>query len=267
MASGKIVIDLETQREFAEVGGREHLDRLGISLAGVYDYVTDEFYAFEESELGEFEKLLSDRDHIIGFNVLAFDLPVLKPYLSSFDPAAVHVTDIMDDVTETMGYRLSLDNLAGATLGKTKTGSGLDAIKWYRSGDIETLKNYCLVDVRLTRDLYDHGTTHGYILARPNNYHYQFEDEGLRAEHAIPVRWARKVAPEILRNVIQDAYTQSTLLKIDYVSSRTGEEEPHRKWRLVEVRGVEKDGFRGYCFLRKEERHFKYGRILDLRVQ
>ena len=76
-----LVIDVETKKSFAEVGGESHIRELGISVAGVYSYTQDAFFAWEEKELPQLEKLLEQTSHIIGFNLKHFDLPVLEPYL------------------------------------------------------------------------------------------------------------------------------------------------------------------------------------------
>ena len=53
------------------------------------------------------------------------------------------------------GNRISLDRLAEANLGVTKTHHGWEAIALYKEGKMDELKEYCLNDVRLTKGLYD----------------------------------------------------------------------------------------------------------------
>jgi DEAD/DEAH box helicase domain-containing protein len=48
-------------------------------------------------------------------------------------------------------------------LGVGKSGSGLDAIHYYRSGEIDKLKKYCLDDVRLTKEIYEFGKKNGLV--------------------------------------------------------------------------------------------------------
>ncbi len=47
----KLVLDLETQKEFAEVGGRGKNHLLKVSVCCVYDYSQDKYFTFEEHEL------------------------------------------------------------------------------------------------------------------------------------------------------------------------------------------------------------------------
>ena len=46
-------MDLETQRSFKEVGRSkvDSLAKLKISVAGVYDYLTDQYRGYEEKEI------------------------------------------------------------------------------------------------------------------------------------------------------------------------------------------------------------------------
>lgn len=156
----RLVVDVETQRSFEEVGGRDRLADLKVSLVGVYSYATDRFHAYQEAQISELAEPLRRARQIIGFNIRRFDYPVLAPYLPlPFDQ--LPTLDLMEEVTQRLGHRLSLDNLAMATLGAGKQGNGLDAIRLFRAGEIQKLSEYCLADVRLTRDLYEFGAQHG----------------------------------------------------------------------------------------------------------
>jgi DEAD/DEAH box helicase domain-containing protein len=172
-----IVLDLETQKTFDEVGGRTHLHLLRVSVTGTYSYDQDQFKIFTEWETPALGDLLSKAGLIVGFNIRRFDFPVLEPYLKR-SLKHLPALDILEVVEKHLGHRLSLDHLAQATLGESKTGSGLDAIHYFRNGEIEKLKSYCLSDVRLTRDLYDYGKRHGFLRYQRN-----------QACYSLPVKW------------------------------------------------------------------------------
>ena len=156
MADKRLVLDLETKRTFDDVGGRKNLDKLGISVVGVYDYDTDEYIAYKEDEFGKLQNHLIDASLIVGFNHIGFDMPVLQPYLS-IDINTLPYFDIMLDVQNIIGHRVGLDSIASATLGIGKTASGLDAIKFYNENRWEELISYCLNDVKVTKDVLDYG--------------------------------------------------------------------------------------------------------------
>ncbi len=160
-SSNILVMDLETQKSFKEVG-KARLEKLKISVAGVYDYMTDEFLIYEEKELMKLEKRLQDVDLLIGFNIRRFDMPVLAPYL--FMPTEnLPVLDLLEDVEKVRGHRASLDSIAQPTLKQHKSGSGADALTLFKENRMDELKRYCLDDVRLTKEIYEYGCREGKI--------------------------------------------------------------------------------------------------------
>lgn len=152
--SAPVVFDIETKHTFQEVN-YDHR-KLGVSVVGVYDYKSDKYTTFVESELPEFFRLLEHASFVIGFNINHFDLPVLAPYYVG-NITQFATLDILDEVEKKLGFRVALDDLARATLSVKKSGHGLLAIEYFRSGDWEKLKKYCLDDVRLTKQLYEFG--------------------------------------------------------------------------------------------------------------
>lgn len=95
-----IVLDLETQHAFSEVG--YDFKKLKVSVVGIYDYATDDFRAYFENELSSLFARLEHASMIIGFNINKFDLPVLSPYyfgrMSQFT-----TVDILEEVKKRLG--------------------------------------------------------------------------------------------------------------------------------------------------------------------
>jgi DEAD/DEAH box helicase domain-containing protein len=156
----EIVIDVETKKSFDEVGGRENFHLLDVSIVVAYDYGHDEFIVYRENELDKLADLLCRADRVIGFNTKNFDYNVLQPHLN-LNLRALPSLDILEELNRSLGHRVSLDSVASATLGTTKTGDGLKAIRLYREGRIDELASYCEQDVRLTRDIYEYGAKYG----------------------------------------------------------------------------------------------------------
>lgn len=159
----KIVFDLETQKEFAEVGGRGKNHLLKISVCGIYNYTTDKYEIYEEKDIPRMASLFQTADQLIGFNSIDFDNEVLRPYLN-FDISTVPHLDLLKEVEKVIGHRIKLDSIAQATLGKGKSGNGKEAILYYRSGRMDLLKKYCLDDVKITKQIYDYALKNGKIL-------------------------------------------------------------------------------------------------------
>lgn len=247
-----LVIDFETKKSFEEVGGKQNLRDLGISVAGVYSYRDDAFRAYEEHELPEFEEQLLHTEHLIGFNIINFDLPVLAPYLTRVSLDRIAVTDIFDDAVKFLGHRIGLAGLAKATLGASKSGDGLEALKWFKEGRIEEVKRYCLDDVRLTHDLYEYGKRHGHVL---------FESYFDKKIHSIPVSWGRAVEQPV-RGALEDAFVNRKRLMIEYVSSEDASGDGFAKQRYIDVYRIHKNEIEAYCHLRKGLRKFRIDRIM-----
>lgn len=163
-----LVVDVETQKIAQDVGGWDHIDKLGVSVACAYDSKTGEFLAYRENELDKLNKLCRER-LVVGYNILGFDLKVLTPY--GFEPKRLDVFDIMIDVQATSGWRyVKLDNIAKGTLGTEKSADGLQAVEWYKQGRIDDIIKYCQKDVEITRDVFVYGMKNGHIkIAREKN--------------------------------------------------------------------------------------------------
>ncbi len=188
----KLVIDLETQKTFDEVGGRNYEDLL-ISVMGSYRYDEDRFECYLENELHRFENLLIDSPLIIGFNIRKFDFPVLQRYVK-IETAKLPMLDLMEDIANRIGHRVSLDSVAQATLNVGKTGHGLDAIDYFREGKWDLLKSYCLNDVKITKEVYEYGLKNGhvYYMTRDGNdrksVKVEWDNDPVTAELAVPAQ-------------------------------------------------------------------------------
>lgn len=176
--SNILVLDLETQRSFKDVG-KQNLHKLRVSVVGTFDYLTQKYEIYEEKELLLLEKRIREVDLLIGFNIRRFDLPVLAPYLFS-TVENLPVLDLLDAIEKERGHRASLDSIAQPTLKLRKSGSGIDAITLFQEGNMETLKRYCLDDVRLTKEVYNYGRANAKIYFTSSRDYKTYE---------IPVSW------------------------------------------------------------------------------
>ncbi|MFZ6035556.1 MAG: ribonuclease H-like domain-containing protein [Patescibacteria group bacterium] len=155
----KVVFDIETKNTFSDIGS-SNPGKLEISLLVVYDYATDQYLSFMEQDFSRLWKILENTDLIIGFNSDHFDIPVLNRYYPG-DLTKIKSLDLLDALYRSLGRRVSLDMVAAGTLGTRKSGKGLDAIHWWKNGEIDKLRKYCTDDVRITKDIYEYALRHG----------------------------------------------------------------------------------------------------------
>ncbi|KMY66418.1 hypothetical protein AAU61_18070 [Desulfocarbo indianensis] len=167
-ASGEMrygVFDLETQRLANEVGGWQNSHLMRVSVAVLYDGPARDYRAFEEREVAGLIQRLAQMEMVVGFNIRRFDYAVLSAYTSQ-DLTRLPTLDLLEDVFQHLNFRLSLQALGEATLNAGKSADGLQAVEWWRAGEMTKLTAYCQKDVELTHELFIYGQTHGYLLYR-----------------------------------------------------------------------------------------------------
>lgn len=163
----RLVFDIETANTFQEAGSSDPAD-LTLSLVGVWNSETDEYTSYVQEELGALWPLIEQTDMLIGYNSDHFDIPLLNKYYPG-DLTLIKSLDLLVEVREVLGRRLKLDSIAEATLGIKKSGHGLEAIEWWRNGEVDKVRSYCLDDVRITKDLYEYAL---------ENKHLKYKDFG-----------------------------------------------------------------------------------------
>ncbi|HXI02598.1 MAG TPA: ribonuclease H-like domain-containing protein, partial [Candidatus Saccharimonadales bacterium] len=174
-----LFLDVETLRSAEEVGGWGRIREMGIALAVVYDTARGEFRTFLPAEADRLAVQLLSADLVVGFNIRRFDYEVLRA-ASEADFSKIPTLDMLEEIHARLGFRLSLGHLAEATLGVSKSADGLQSLRWVREGRMDLVETYCRHDVEITRDLYEFGRRHGYLLF--------LDREGRRVR--CPVSWA-----------------------------------------------------------------------------
>ena len=178
----KIVLDLETQKSFQDVGGRGKNHLLKVSVACIYDYSTGKYSSFEEHEIAKLSPILQTADQIIGYNIKDFDFEVIQPYLN-FNIHEVPYCDLLAEIEKVLHHRIKLDVVAQGTLGTGKSGNGLEAILYYNNGRMDLLKKYCLDDVKIIKQVYDYALKNGKVLYKD---FFKTKEIALKILEAVP---------------------------------------------------------------------------------
>lgn len=162
----KIVFDIETRNIFDDVGSNDPA-ALDMSVVCIYDSKTDEFSSYLVEELPKFWEIIEDADMLISYNGEHFDIPILQKYApKGLDLSKIKHVDLLKELKVAAKRRMKLDQVAEGTLGINKSGHGLDAVVWWRKGEIDKIKKYCVDDVKITRDVYDFALKNGFLKFR-----------------------------------------------------------------------------------------------------
>jgi len=150
----KITFDIETSNLFQDVGSPNPED-LDLAVVCIHDSLTDKFTSYEKETLNELWPIIEECDMLIGYNSNHFDIPLLNKYYPG-DLTKIKSLDILEEIRKSFGRRVKLDDVVKATLGQSKSADGLQAVVWWRQGRKQEVIDYCIQDVKVTRDVYDY---------------------------------------------------------------------------------------------------------------
>jgi DEAD/DEAH box helicase domain-containing protein len=158
----EITFDIETANWITDTGSNDPAD-LTIAIVCIHDSETGLYSSYLVSELPKLWPILERADLLIGYNSDHFDIPLLNKYYPG-DLTQIKSLDLMVEVQKSMGRRLKLDTLAEGTLNDKKLdGKGGQSVVWWRNGEVEKVREYCIQDVKLTRDLFDYALKNGLL--------------------------------------------------------------------------------------------------------
>jgi DEAD/DEAH box helicase domain-containing protein len=173
-----VVFDVETQRTADEVGGWDRIRDMGLAVAVTYAAAEDAYRSYTEEQAQQLVATLKQADLVVGYNVYRFDYEVLSAYTD--EPlAGLPTVDMLRDIHGVLGWRPRLDNVASTTLGESKSADGLQAVEWFRRGEVDKVIEYCRRDVEVTWRVFDFGRRNGYVSCRDRRW----------KELRVPVRW------------------------------------------------------------------------------
>lgn len=181
----EVIYDIETQKLFEEIATNDPAD-LGISVVSVYrreidktgKEISGEMKSFWTDEVKDlfgdkelyFESMwpwFEEADRIIGYNSFGFDNPAMNGIYMAGDFTKLKHFDVLDEIKKVLGFRIKLDAVAKETIGAGKSADGLDAVKWWKKRDLESLgnlKKYCEMDVEVTTKVYDFAQSKGKLM-------------------------------------------------------------------------------------------------------
>lgn len=173
-----VYFDLETQKSADEVGGWDHIRDMRMSVGVTFNTGRGEYHIYGESQVNDLISELQRADLVVGFNSLRFDYEVLHGY-TVLDLRQLPTLDMLVELQNKLGHRLTLDSIATATLGVEKTAEGMQAIRWFKDGKLLPIAEYCCYDVKITRLVHEYGQRHRQL----------FYTNRFGKKLAVPIHW------------------------------------------------------------------------------
>ena len=161
--SGTVLFDLETQKSAADVGGWQNAHKMLVSVGVACFLEEGRLEAYREAELASLIEALETAELVVGFNIERFDYRVLSGYTGVDYGKRWPTLDLLQEIRQRLGFRLSLNHLAQETLGVEKSADGLQSLEWVKDGRLDLVEEYCRKDVEILRDLYLFGRRMGHV--------------------------------------------------------------------------------------------------------
>jgi DEAD/DEAH box helicase domain-containing protein len=149
-----VTFDIETANWLDETGSSD-ITSLDIAIVCAHDSETDSYSSYLVPELPKLWQILERADVLVGYNSDHFDIPLLNKYYPG-DLSRIKSLDLMKEIQQVAGRRLKLDAVAEGTLGTKKIAHGTQSLRWWRAGEVQKVREYCLKDVEITKRIMDY---------------------------------------------------------------------------------------------------------------
>ena len=131
---------------------------MGISIVGGYSYKYEHYRHWTDSLLPDLQKVIDEHDLIVGFNILNFDWKLLEAFGVQIPRDKIY--DIYLEIKRAANVGkfekgFNLKNLALINNISQKSGHGAQAPEMWQQGKETEVIDYCLQDVKVTKELLD----------------------------------------------------------------------------------------------------------------
>lgn len=170
-----VVFDCEIENviDGTNVTWNDH-DRMGLSVACLYDFKTDDYSVFFKEDIVELCERLNTADLVVAFNQKGFDNKLLNANGGHVDESNHY--DMLEESRLATGWRegeryptgLKLDNHLSKMFGtdNMKTADGAMAPIWWKEGKRAKVVSYCLADVKREKMLFEFIAENGFVITQ-----------------------------------------------------------------------------------------------------
>ena len=177
-------LDIETKNMSHDIGGFSNTHMFKVSTVATWNgntgtvYVDEPLDSFAKSGhvIKSLRELKFDLDEhlqkggvLLGHNLAAFDLPVLRDSLDIYCINKYLSEEKYIDTSKILlknhGERFQLKNLVKCTMQDSKLMESADAPKLWKMGRYDEVVEYCMKDTQLVYDLWSYGRDNGIVKA------------------------------------------------------------------------------------------------------
>ncbi|NJK44578.1 MAG: hypothetical protein HC933_10100 [Pleurocapsa sp. SU_196_0] len=164
----KIVVDIETSLTFANVKARTSLEALQPTVFALHPWIA--VTRTEDGEVEEWDSGLAialletlQRYTVIGWNIRAFDLPIiaqtaiLQGMRTAFEP--LEFIDVFDAIHRVTRVMFKLEEIAQLNFGEGKLGDSATIPAAFAAGHFDAIFAHCARDVDLEWRVYQAALT------------------------------------------------------------------------------------------------------------
>jgi len=172
------ILDLQTRKNYEDVGGKKGTSQLGVSFAALLNHDTNEIVVYTESEINTLiDKIFSSR-LIVGIKLKKFIYLVLSGYRTS-DFEKIRSLDLLDHLRKKIIRRPSIEELLSGTLGIDRSMDSMKTARLFKEGKGEEVRQITIQNVKNLNSIYSFGKQRGHV----------FINDATGQRWKIPVSW------------------------------------------------------------------------------
>jgi len=158
-----LIVDLQTKLSYDDVGGKKGMDKMGISVAGLFDYSTNKITFYDEEHIEAFIQELYSAKLIMGMNLTKFIYRVLAAF-SENDFSKLKSLDVLEYFKKRLTFKPTLEGLFNGTLGIKKFDTNDNYVPMlFKQGRFDEIKSLCNQNIDDLKNLFDFGMTKGFV--------------------------------------------------------------------------------------------------------
>lgn len=159
-----LIIDLLTKYSYDDVGGKKGMDKMGISVAGAFDYTANKVTFYEEENINTYIHELYSAKLIMGINLTKFIYRILSNF-SANDFSKLKSLDVLEYFKKRLTFKPTLEGLFNGTLGIKNIKKNDNYVPMlFKQGRFDEIKSLCNQNIDDLKNLFDFGMTKGYVV-------------------------------------------------------------------------------------------------------